>query len=322
MTWSMKLMLRSQESFGNSKLIFRRFAIVFFHRRLEQVASPPGDDCPSVDSSAFSGFPYCSLSILSTLIIPNNSLSFLSILYYSWLFHIIHCLSLPFLIIPFLMNPCYSLPFLINRYHSVLLLIIPYHCKSKYTNLLKHKRIWNWSTGCEGTIQKWNESFPGVKKCQVKGSPLSGCQVYRWSYFQNDDDDRNNTKFFNWFSRYAKSKRPSPMWHNVQENSACSWKSTPMTKRCKSRRREFSEWCWLSTWFKLEHWCLRSSSGVVLRYIIFFEYYFTYFPISSLWPPGFHMFSCLTTIMTTRLKLRRVEMASTVSQDRPRTSRL
>ena len=185
MTWSMKLMLRSQESFGNSKLIFRRFAIVFFHRRLEQVASPPGDDCPSVDSSAFSGFPYCSLSmtILSTLIIPYNSLSFFSIPYYSWLFHIIHCLSLTFLIILFLMNPCYSLPFLINCYHSILLLIIPYHCKSKYTNLLKHKRIWNWSTGCEGTIQKWNESFPGVKKCQVKGSPLSGCQVYRWSYF-------------------------------------------------------------------------------------------------------------------------------------------
>ena len=225
--------------------------LLFFHRRLEQEASPRGDDCPSVDSSAFSGFPYCSLTILSTLIIPYNSLSFLSIPYHSWLFHIIHCHSLPFLIIPFLMVPRYSLPFLINRYYSIPLLVILYHCKSKYKNLLKRRRIWNWSTGCEWTIQKWNEVFPGVKKCQVKGSPLSGCQVYRWSYFQNDDDDRNNTKFFNWFSRYAKSKRPSPMWHNVQENSACSWKSTPMTKKANPGAESFRsdvDWAPGSSW--------------------------------------------------------------------------
>ena len=255
-TWyeNVKLMLRSQESFVIFKLIFRRVAIVvfpqeivaggfcqliwnwfseelqlFFPQEIGAGGKPTGRRLSVRRLVRLLRLSNCSLSIFSTLIIPYNSLSFFSIPYYSWLFHIIHCLSLTFLIILFLMNPCYSLPFLINRYHSILLLIIPYHCKSKYTNLLKGKRIWNWSTGCEETIQKWNESFPGVKKCQVKGSPLSGCQVYRWSYFQNDDD--RNTKFFNWFSQYAKSKRPSPMWHYAEENGACLWKSTPMTQK-------------------------------------------------------------------------------------------
>ena len=194
-------MLRSQESFGNSKLIFRRFAMVFFPQEIGASGKPTG--------RRLSVRRLVRLLRFSLLFLDNpfyfdysyNSLSFLSIPYHSWWFHFIHCHSLPFLTIPFLIVPFYSLPFLISRYHSIPLLIILYHCKSKYTNLLKHKRIWNWSTGCEGTIQKWNESFPGVKKCQVKGSPLSGCQVYRWSYFQNDDD--RNTKFFNWFSRYA-----------------------------------------------------------------------------------------------------------------------
>ena len=86
--------------------------LLFFHRRLEQEASPRGDDCPSVDSSAFSGFPYCSLTILSTLIIhiiPYHSFLFLITPDDSILFIVIPYHSLPFHSLWFLSIPCHSL---------------------------------------------------------------------------------------------------------------------------------------------------------------------------------------------------------------------
>ena len=76
--------------------------LLFFHRRLKQEASPRGDDCPSVDSSAFSGFPYCSLTILSTLIIQ-------LIPYHSFLFLITPDDSILFIVIPYHSLPFHSL---------------------------------------------------------------------------------------------------------------------------------------------------------------------------------------------------------------------
>ena len=96
----------------------------------------------------------------------------------------------------------------------------------------------------------------------------------------------------------AKSKRPSPMWHYAEENSACSWKSTPMTKKANPGAESFRsdvDWAPGSSWStgasgpRVVLYSGRSFSLNIISHIFLSHQYdhqdFTYFPVSPSWPP-------------------------------------